>query len=425
MSELGRVLQVNVSGGGVPKLPVAEAWVSRFGVKGDGHNDRTLHGGPHRAVCLFAMEAIERIQSEGHPIEPGSVGENLTTLGIEWSTLPVGTRARIGPELVIELADATTPCATTRRSFTGGRFSRMSIDLHPADSRMYARVVSEGWVRPGDPIELLPDEPPAQAEHELKLALLDRALTQASLVAWQAANEAGLDVRVVEDGELAMVASPALPGPAFNHALGFARLPNLVGDATAFFDAHRCPGWIDMAEPPWPGAQAQLELDIVAASPADVALAPVPSGMTIRPIAPAEADAAARVMLSAEATGTDAPQVAGPAWRAALAGLAAHPHGVVLIAEQEQRPVAMAALFGYHSTGWLRAAIVLPEARNRGLHAALLSHRSDIARERGWKLIGAGVEPGSVSARNLARLGFERIGGRRMYTYQPRAGSAP
>ena len=79
----GRVLQVNVSAGGVPKLPVERAWVGELGLDGDGHNHDTVHGGPHRAVALLAIEAIERVQADGHPIEPGSVGENLTTTGIE------------------------------------------------------------------------------------------------------------------------------------------------------------------------------------------------------------------------------------------------------------------------------------------------------------------------------------------------------
>jgi len=54
----GRVLHVNVSAGGVPKLPVEHAWVSRFGLEGDKHREKTVHGGPHRAVCLFGVEVI-------------------------------------------------------------------------------------------------------------------------------------------------------------------------------------------------------------------------------------------------------------------------------------------------------------------------------------------------------------------------------
>src|SRR5215208_7176719 len=123
MEATGRVVQVNVSPGGVPKLPVERAWVGRLGLDGDRHTELTTHGGPHRAVCLFGMEAIERLQVEGHPVEPGSVGENLTTTGIEWSLLPIGTRARIGDDLEIELASPTTPCATQKRNFLGGGFS--------------------------------------------------------------------------------------------------------------------------------------------------------------------------------------------------------------------------------------------------------------------------------------------------------------
>src|SRR4051794_8291691 len=104
----GRVLQVNVSPGGVPKLPVERARVNRFGLEGDRHREYTLHGGPHRAVCLFAIEVIERLQSEGHPIQPGGAGENLTTAGIEWSLLPVGSTIAVGEEVLLELASSTT-----------------------------------------------------------------------------------------------------------------------------------------------------------------------------------------------------------------------------------------------------------------------------------------------------------------------------
>ncbi len=67
---LCRVRQVNVSSGGVPKLPVPVARVGRLGLEGDDHADRTEHGGPFRAVCLYSIEAIERVRAEGHPIFP-------------------------------------------------------------------------------------------------------------------------------------------------------------------------------------------------------------------------------------------------------------------------------------------------------------------------------------------------------------------
>src|SRR5687768_18536145 len=101
----GRVLSVNVSPGGVPKLPVSEARVTQGGVEGDRQRETTVHGGPTRAVSLLAIETIERVQADGHPIEPGSTGENLTTAGIEVGRLPAGTRLLIGddPARTVEL----------------------------------------------------------------------------------------------------------------------------------------------------------------------------------------------------------------------------------------------------------------------------------------------------------------------------------
>src|ERR1039458_4734996 len=79
---MGRVLQVNVSPGGAPQLPVERAWVDRLGPAGDQHNDDTEHGGPHRAVALFGIEAIRRVAAEGHPIEPGTGGGDPTPEGV-------------------------------------------------------------------------------------------------------------------------------------------------------------------------------------------------------------------------------------------------------------------------------------------------------------------------------------------------------
>ena len=228
----------------MPKRPVERAWVGKLGLEGDKHRENTLHGGPHQAVCLFGIEVIERFQSEGHPVEPGSVGENLTTSGIEWSLLPVGTRARIGDQLEIEISSSTTPCKTQTQNFLGGDFSRMLIDKHPSDSRMYARVLREGEVKPGDLITVT-SASDSRADDELLLKRLDRAESRSSLAAWQAAAESGFDVRIAVDGELYMAASPEVRGPAFNRASGLARMPHLLPMATRFFDKH---GWPRLAD---------------------------------------------------------------------------------------------------------------------------------------------------------------------------------
>ena len=130
----GRVFQLNVSAAGVPKRPVDWAWVGPPGVEGDRQRHDTAHGGPHRAVALLALEAIERVPSEDHPIEPGRVCENLTTTGIELARLAVGTRLVIGDRLVLQMSAPAYPCNLIKGSFRDGKSGRISILTHPADS---------------------------------------------------------------------------------------------------------------------------------------------------------------------------------------------------------------------------------------------------------------------------------------------------
>lgn len=153
----GRVHQINVSNGGVPKLPVTEAMVATTGVSGDDQADKVHHGGPDQTVCLFSLEVIERLRTEGHPIYPGAAGENLTLAGIEWDRVRPGARLRAG-EALLEVTFPATPCSKNARWFVDGHYNRMNESKHPGWSRMYARVVREGQVRAGDPVELIATE---------------------------------------------------------------------------------------------------------------------------------------------------------------------------------------------------------------------------------------------------------------------------
>ncbi len=154
----GRVVQVSVSSpGGVPKLPVERAWVGPLGLEGDGHKAPPhIHGGPERAVCLYAIEAIARVAADGHEAFPGAYGENVTVEGLDWAALRVGDTLSVGDDgLLIELTGPTAPCKNNARWFIEGDISRISHQHYPADARWYARVLLEGSVRPGDRVELL------------------------------------------------------------------------------------------------------------------------------------------------------------------------------------------------------------------------------------------------------------------------------
>ena len=155
MSEVGRIVQLSVSNGGVPKRAVATARITRFGLEGDAHRNREHHGGPERAVCLFAMEAIRELQAEGHPLVPGALGENVTLEGLDWSAVQPGVRLQLGDEVVLEVTRYTTPCFNIRPAFRGGDYSLVSEKRHPGRSRVYARVLATGTLRAGDPARLL------------------------------------------------------------------------------------------------------------------------------------------------------------------------------------------------------------------------------------------------------------------------------
>ena len=150
----GRVVQVSVSPGGVPKHAVPAADVTREGLAGDGHRDLAHHGGPERAVCLYSMELIAALRAEGHTVSPGALGENLTVEGVDWSALTPDTCLLVG-EVVLQVTRYTSPCFNIGRSFVGGQFARVSQKRHPGWSRLYARVLRPGAVRPGDPVRVL------------------------------------------------------------------------------------------------------------------------------------------------------------------------------------------------------------------------------------------------------------------------------
>ncbi|HVE79164.1 MAG TPA: MOSC domain-containing protein [Gemmatimonadaceae bacterium] len=150
-----RIVSINTSGGGVPKRPVERARVTRGGVEGDRQRDRRFHGGPDRAVSLYSAERIEALRAEGHPIAAGTTGENVTVAGVDWQAVVPGARLRLG-DVLVEVTAYATPCKNIRGSFAGEEFTRISQKKHAGWSRVYARVVEEGEMRVGAPVEVIP-----------------------------------------------------------------------------------------------------------------------------------------------------------------------------------------------------------------------------------------------------------------------------
>ena len=154
----GVIHSVNVSqNGGVPKLPVRAAIIRYEGVEGDHNRFRTerKEGDPGRAVNIFSLERIHQLREEGHSIEVGSTGENLTIEGMDWDSLEVGMVLKVG-EASISLSEPCAPCSKIGGSFAGKDFSRIDHDKEVGWSRWSAKVIEEGAVSVGDPVSIIP-----------------------------------------------------------------------------------------------------------------------------------------------------------------------------------------------------------------------------------------------------------------------------
>lgn len=423
----GRVLSVNVSPGGLPKLPVERSWVGELGLEGDKHHDDTAHGGPFRAVCLFGIEAIERLQAEGHPVAAGSVGENLTTSGVDWSLLPGGTRVRVGERLLLELVEAAMPCETQRHNFIRGEFKRMSIVLFPNDSRMYARVAVEGEVRPGDPIEVMPLTTGHDADLWTRLFRIDEAELKADVRLWTAAASLGLDIHVSAVDELAMAAAADAPEAPFNHAVGLRTLPNLLPRVLDFYREHRVPGAFGIDRAPWLGAVPDYQLAVFAADAADLdptagnGAAQLPDGVTIGHVDPTDAAAWLDVVVPSFGEADFDMDL----WRGVLPNVLRSRGVFGVLVESRGKAVAAALLCVHKRVGLLRTATVVPEARGQGLQRALIRERIRIAIADGCTLIAAHALAGGISACNLEACGLPLVGTRDIYHFDPAADPVP
>ena len=151
---MGRLESINTSRGGVPKLAVFEGFIAETGVSGDAQTNLQVHGGPDRAVVLYSLDVIRALQEEGHPIAPGTTGENLTVSGLNWAAVVPGVELTVG-SAQLHITRYATPCSKIRGSFRGGDFMRVAHDTHPGWSRVCARVLEPGIVQPGDPVEFV------------------------------------------------------------------------------------------------------------------------------------------------------------------------------------------------------------------------------------------------------------------------------
>jgi len=130
---------------GIKKKPVAVVTIKEnYGIVGDAHADGTTH----RQVSLLATESIDKMRGRGFDLQPGDFAENITTQGIDWVSLPIGTRITVGDRVVLEMTQIGKEChaACAIRKQVG--------DCIMPREGIFARVIRGGDVKAGDPIKI-------------------------------------------------------------------------------------------------------------------------------------------------------------------------------------------------------------------------------------------------------------------------------
>lgn len=111
------------------------------GLEGDAHARNW-----HRQVSLLALESIDKMVSMGLKVGPGDFAENLTTLGIDLLSLPIGTRLKVGHDVVLEVTQIGKECHTRCAIY------RQAGDCVMPKEGIFAKVIQSGPVGVGDEI---------------------------------------------------------------------------------------------------------------------------------------------------------------------------------------------------------------------------------------------------------------------------------
>lgn len=130
---------------GVVKHNVPQArLLVEHGLEGDAHAE-----GGIRQVSLLSLASIDKMVAMGAKVKPGDFAENLTVDGLEVMTLPVGSRLRVGQEVLLEITQIGKTC------HKGCAIREQVGDCVMPREGVFARVLTAGVVQVGDTVEVL------------------------------------------------------------------------------------------------------------------------------------------------------------------------------------------------------------------------------------------------------------------------------
>ena len=144
---MGNVLAVCVSTEkGTQKQNVGTAvFVEDWGIEGDAHAGKW-----HRQVSLLSHEKIEAFRARGAQVEDGAFGENLVVSGIDFRSLPLGTKFQCN-DVVLELTQIGKEC------HNGCEIYKIMGECIMPREGVFTRVLHGGAISVGDTLRILED----------------------------------------------------------------------------------------------------------------------------------------------------------------------------------------------------------------------------------------------------------------------------
>jgi MOSC domain-containing protein YiiM len=109
-----------------------------------------------RQVHLFPSQTLGALCAAGYDVEPGDLGENITTTGLDLEILPLDTELRLGASARVRLTGLRTPCVLIDRYRSGSRSRLVTRKPGPPfRAGVMAIVIASGTVAVGDPIWII------------------------------------------------------------------------------------------------------------------------------------------------------------------------------------------------------------------------------------------------------------------------------
>ncbi len=145
---MGKVIAVNISKvKGVQKHNIGSAkLIKDFGIENDSHAGKW-----HRQVSLLSYNKIEEFRARGAEVDNGAFGENLVVEGIDFRSLPIGTKLKCN-DVILEVRQIGKEC------HNGCEIFKIMKDCIMPREGVFAVVLEGGTISVGDDMKVLKEE---------------------------------------------------------------------------------------------------------------------------------------------------------------------------------------------------------------------------------------------------------------------------